>query len=91
MESTGEAGIGVLVAVGLGVGVDVDVGSADGLAVAGTAVGSFVFSTVLETTMGGVGTIVGVSFSVATNVTPSWHAVSPQIKISNKGIMNLRI
>jgi len=77
------------------VGVDVAVGSSDGSAVAGIAVGSLVFSTVLEATMGGVGAIVGVNFSVATtavsDVTPSWHATSPQIKVSDKGKKNLRI
>jgi len=89
MESTGAAGIGVLVGVGLGVGVDVTVGSAEGSVVAGMTTGSAVFSTVLEATMGAVGAIVDVDFSVATTAVsdeiPSRHATRPQIKISSKG------
>ena len=95
MESTGAAGIGVLVGVGLGVGVGVVVGSAEGSAVAGMVVGSAVFSAVLEATMGAVGAIVGEDFSVATTAvsdgTPPWQAESPQIRISNNGVIIFRI
>jgi hypothetical protein len=95
MESTGAAGIGVMVGVGLGVGVDVAVGSADGLIVAGTTVDSTVFSNVLEAMMGAVDAIVGVNFLVAMTAVsdelPSWHATSPQIKISSKGAKIFRI